>query len=110
MSHEKKNSSAAEVHEMFEWAGSPRIRGGTSYRSGISVETVSGRPLRHDLIVAGRQVLTSGTSGASTLPTLTASGRPTRHGLSASAPRATPEAGSGHAEAGLRTSVPLRIS
>jgi hypothetical protein len=72
-------SSGQETGEVFEFGGHKIPLKGTSGPAKERSRTAEGRPIRHDVMIAGPTILTPGTSGASQVESRVAAGRPVQH-------------------------------
>jgi len=81
-----------ETDEVFEFGGQKLLLKGTSGPPAARPRMAEGRPIRHDVMIAGQGISARGTSGASQGESRAAEGQPVQH---RPAPQAAAPGGTG---------------
>jgi hypothetical protein len=68
-----------EADQVFEFGGHTLPLQGTSGPPKVPSRMAEGRPIRHDVMIAGQAIPARGTSGASQVESRVAAGRPVQH-------------------------------
>jgi hypothetical protein len=68
-----------ETDEVFEFGGHKLLLRGTSGPPAARPRMAEGRPIRHDVMIAGQAIPARGTSGASQVESRVAEGQPVQH-------------------------------
>jgi hypothetical protein len=76
-------TSEHEAGEVFEFGGHKLLLKGTSGPPEVPSRMAEGRPIRHDVVIAGQAIVARATSGASQVESRVAEGRPVQHRSSA---------------------------
>jgi hypothetical protein len=86
-------STEHHAAELFEFGGQKLLLKGTSGPQTEPSRPAEGKPIRHDVVIAGQPGPAPATSGASQVEVRTAAGRPVRHAPASQDPLATTSPG-----------------
>lgn len=71
--------SEHEAGQVFEFGGHKLLLKGTSGLPEVPSRMAEGRPVRHDVMIAGQAIVARATSGSSQVESRVAQGRPIQH-------------------------------